>query len=278
MGSVRARPALLRALGAAAPPEEVTVCGRTFRRGEIMKHDSWAATALYEDEAGTRITCKFNRQQPIFFIPMAWLGRWLAARESWFLRELADIETVPGDLGPVRAGGRVLPHAIARVFIAGAPLMKFQRVGDDFFPELLATLTTLHERSLAYVDMNKKENVVVGTDGRPYLLDYQISFRPPRGRLGRSWLIRALHRQLAASDLLHFIKHVGDCRPDQFGTRAIGLPPEPPVLLRLHRRAMKPLRAARRRLLVALGVRSGAGHAETELEPEDAVRRRLRRE
>jgi hypothetical protein len=41
---------------------------------------------------------------------------------------------------------------------------------------------------------------------------------------------------------------------------------------------MKPLRAARRRLLVALGVRSGAGHAETELEPEDAVRRRLRRE
>jgi hypothetical protein len=256
----------------------VTVCGRTCRRGEILKHDSWAATAIYEDEAGTRITCKFNRRQPIFLLPTGWLGRRLAARESWFLRELADIETVPDDLGPVRVAGEVQPHALARVYIAGAPLMKFQPVGDNFFPELLTTLAAMHRRGLAHVDMNKKENVIVGADGRPHLIDFQISFRPPRGWLGTSWPIRSLHRQLAAADLLHFIKHVGDCRPDQFGTRGIGFPPEPPALLRLHRRAIKPLRATRRRLLVALGVRSGAGHAETELEPEDAVRRRLRRE
>ena len=68
-------------MGLYDPPLSVRVEGRVYRRLEILKHDSWAATAVYAG-AGGRIVCKFNRQQPILGIPVAWLGRFLARREG----------------------------------------------------------------------------------------------------------------------------------------------------------------------------------------------------
>ena len=55
--SVVSRPPILRALGGRETPPEVVVDGRTYRRDVVFKHDSWAATALYGDAGGNRITC-----------------------------------------------------------------------------------------------------------------------------------------------------------------------------------------------------------------------------
>ena len=76
---VRPRPPVFRALGAADPPAAVEINDETFERREILKHDSWAATGIYAS-ATRRAICKFNRRQPILGLPMAWLGRRLAAR------------------------------------------------------------------------------------------------------------------------------------------------------------------------------------------------------
>ena len=70
----------------------------------MLKHDSWAATAVYRGPAG-RIVCKFNRQQPIFLFPMRWLGRMLARREASFLLRLADVANVPSLTGDVYVDG-----------------------------------------------------------------------------------------------------------------------------------------------------------------------------
>src|ERR1700684_3126315 len=61
--SVRKRPALFRALGDSDPPKSVSV---SLGNGEyhvetVLKHDSWAATAVYSNLRGERIICKFNR-------------------------------------------------------------------------------------------------------------------------------------------------------------------------------------------------------------------------
>ena len=51
--AARPRPATFRALGAADPPATITLDGETFRRIEILKHDSWAATAVYRSATRT---------------------------------------------------------------------------------------------------------------------------------------------------------------------------------------------------------------------------------
>ena len=148
--------------------------GNVYRRTEILKHDSWAATAIYDGPAG-RIVCKFNRRQSVFGLPMRWLGRMLARREGRFLALLADQPNVPDPCGPIRAGGKVLDNAVGHAYVPGHPLGRKERVDDDFFPRLGRLLAEMHRRNMAYVDLHKAENVIVGEDGQPYLIDFQIS-------------------------------------------------------------------------------------------------------
>ena len=264
----RPRPPLFRALGAAEPPVEVTVDGTAYSREEIFKHDSWASTALYAS-GERRIVCKFNRVQPVLGFPMLWLGRRLAERERRALSRLADLPQIPAPLGPVFADGRRLPNAVARAFVAGHPMGKDERVGPDFFPLLRTALIEMHRRGIAYVDLHKRENVIVGDDGHPYLVDFQISFDVTHPRL--RWIpgIRAIFERLCLGDLYHLQKHVYRADPAAPGVA----PPAIPAWLRLHRLIAVPFRQLRRRLLVTTGVRTGRGSVSTEAFAEDAVRR-----
>ena len=261
----RPRPPLFRALGANDPPAEVRIGGGRYARVEIFKHDSWAATALY-DGPGGRVVCKFNRVQPVFGLRTAWLGKRLADRERRALERLADLPNVPESLGAVIANGRRLPNAVARRFVPGHPLARHEVVGRRFYPTLRALLAEMHRRGIAYVDLHKRENILVGDDGEPYLIDFQIGFDATHPRV--RWIpgVGVVFGLLRRSDDYHLEKHVA--RVDRGGAM-----PALPWWIRLHRAAAVPFREVRRRLLVTSGVRTGKGRVESEHAPEDAVRR-----
>jgi hypothetical protein len=268
--TARPRPTLLRALGAADPPAEIVVDGQTYERVELFKHDSWAATAVY-DSGSQRIVCKFNRTQPIFGFPMLWLGKRLAARERRILEKLADLPGIPNPCGPIHADGRVLPNAAGHAFVSGHPLGKHEIMSPRFFSELRETILAMHSRGIAHVDLHKRENVIVGDDGRPYLIDFQISFDVTHPRV--RWIagIRAVFDLLCEGDHYHLAKHVRRNTPD-----GKAVPKRrPPQWLQLHRLAAVPFRELRRRLLVARGVRLGRGSVTTEAFAEDAFRREV---
>lgn len=262
----RARPPLLRALGAGEPPVDIEIRGRRYRRCEIYKHDSWAATALYSGSDGERIICKFNRQQPILGVPMKWLGRRLAARESRFLALMSDHPLVPDGCGPVVIDGRPAPHAVAHEFVAGRPLRRCDHVPQRFLDDLEALLGALHARGAAYVDLHKRENILVGDDGRPRLIDFQISVQLPQ-----AWPLGVVLRVLQQCDRYHFSKHVRRLSGAAGTALQRGRSAEPPLWIRLHRLLAVPFRRARRRFLVLLGVRGGRGKALSEIAPEFGV-------
>jgi len=261
--SVRPRPAMFRALGKAEPPESVDVRGTAYRRITLYKHDSWAATALYESAGGERIVCKFNRQQRIGFIPMRWLGRLLARHEGKLLRALDDLPQVPCWSGEVMVDGQHQRHAVAHVYVPGNPLRKHDSLAPEFFDVLRSLLAEMHRRGIAYVDLHKRENILVGEDGQPHLIDFQISQMLPRW-----WPLGTILRVLQRSDEYHLRKHVLHFRPELF----VGVPEEHilrrPVWIRLHRLIAVPFRTLRRKLLVMTSVRSGRGAATTEVFPE----------
>jgi len=269
--TTKSRPPLFRALGAAEPPREVTVQGQVYTLHELMKHDSWAATGIYSGPAG-KITCKFNRIQPAFGISLLWLGRLLANNERMTLERLDDLDSVPKSMGDVFAEGKLWPTAIARIYIAGHPLGRHERVSSTFFPELRSILETMHARKIAYVDLHKRENIIVGSDGKPYLIDFQIGIDAARKRV--AWIpgISYLFDILAQSDFYHLAKHVVKHEPERRNDPAWDLDKLRPWWIKLHRKIAVPFRELRRRLLVVVKVRSGKGEAETEVFAEDAIR------
>lgn len=269
--TVRPRPPILRALGRDDPPVTVVVDGCTYTRVDILKHDSWAATAIYAGD-GPQLLCKFNRTQPAVGVNLRWLGRRLGERERRFLARLASIPNVPRAAGPVVVDGRVWPNAMARHFLPGRPLLSGERVSDRFFPELLGVLRAMHSLGIAYVDLHKRENILVGEDGRPFLIDFQISFDSHHPRV--RWLPGAelVFDYLASSDLYHLRKHITRHRPDQMAELFPDQSAEPPWWIRAHRTVAVPFRSLRRRLLRKARVRGESGMASTEHFPEDVLR------
>jgi len=267
VSSTRPRPSWLKALGDGAPPERLEIAGREHRLVEVFKHDSWAATSLYVNSDGRRKVVKIHRRSSAFGVPLSWVGRRTARREAEMLRRLADLPGIPTLSGPVLVQGVPQPNAVARDFLDGHPLGDREAVDDRFFPELRELLRAMHGRRIAYVDLHKRENVLVDERGAPCLFDFQISVAWPK------WLpARPFFAILRGSDEYHLLKHWSRCRPDQCGVGETDLQARRPWWIRAHRLVARPFRELRRRLLVKIGVRAGKGRVESERFAEHALR------
>lgn len=269
--TTRPRPALLRALGKAEPPFEIIIDSHIYQRIEIYKHDSWAATSLYSGKNGL-VIAKFNRQQRIGFISMRWLGYWLARHEAAVLSRLQDLTNIPRLLGPVYVDGKLAPNAVARAYIPGHPMRAKEVLNVSFFEELQSTLKNVHARQIAYMDLHKRENVIVGEDGRPYLIDFQVSFLIPTSWWAKltplPWLLKLFQRSDDYHCHKHLIKH-SDLDPALAKKQ---LDQARPFWIKMHRWIAVPIRELRRKALVLFGVRRGKGRVETEAFAEDALR------
>ncbi len=252
------------------PPARFEADRQTWRRLHIYKHDAFAATALYlcADDATQKVVGKFSRRQPAFGVPFAWLGRWFHEREQAVYRRMQDVDGVPTTLGEIRVDGQPWPSAGARRYVEGHPLQAGERPGDDFFPTLEKLIAAFHDRGVAVVDLNKRDNVLVGDDGRPHLIDFQISLLASRGWPRyidpRAWWMPSAQR----ADRYHLMKNWRRHRPDQLTADQLNLDRYRPVSIRLWRKFIRPIHAARRKLFVALGVRTGKGDPATEVAPD----------
>jgi hypothetical protein len=241
-GVAKRLPPSLLALGRESFPACVEIDGKTYELVHPLKHDFFAATALYAGPAGA-IVVKFGRRASFLGLPLGWIGRFLARREARFYRELADLKVVPKFIGTW--GDAAFAHA----YVEGHALRKGERVADDFFDRLREALAVIHERGMAYVDLEKCDNVLVGDDGKPYLVDFQVSWRRPRGWAGRVPPARWLLRILQQADQYHLQKLQRRTRPDQLTARELTESYRRPLYVHLHRWITRPGQQLRRGVL-----------------------------
>lgn len=242
----------LRALGRAEMPERIVLRDGGYVHVRTYKHDFFAATGLYEGPSG-RVILKLGRTASLLGIPMSWVGRWLCDRELDVYRAADGLPGVPRCLG--RWGETGLLHA----FVEGHPLQKGEAVNDEFFPLLERLIDELHRRDIAYVDLEKRENILVDSVGRPSLIDFQISWRWPAGgrRQGLKRLVphalgRYLLTRLQEGDRYHLFKHRRRYRPDTLTPEQIEASYRRGFWHRVHRRVSRPLTLLRRSILRTL--------------------------
>src|SRR5205807_6582279 len=129
--------------------------------------------------------------------------------------------------------GRIGATGFLHEFVPGQPLSKERPVPDRFFEKLLALMAELHRRDIAYVDANKPENILLGDDGLPHLIDFQISW--DLHELGDHFLNRWWLRRLQRADIYHVLKHKKRLRPDETTEDERRIVASRGMLIRIHR-------------------------------------------
>ena len=226
------------ACGRTELPQQINCEGKQWLLETVFKHDFFACTGRYLcEQTQERIVLKISRLQSFFGIPCAWFGRFLRKREVRILKQLEDIDQFPKIIKPYGRNG-VIYH-----YIEGKTLDEKPSVPDDFFDQLRALLKTIHRRNICYMDLNKRGNILVGQDSRPYVIDFQISLFLPAKWC--NWLRNAFQKE----DLYHLLKHKRKLRPDLLTEQEHTHVKKPSFLIRLHRIIVRPFQKARRSIL-----------------------------
>ncbi len=238
----RPLPAWLLALGWESLPKSIAVGHAKYVLQKVLKHDFWAASGLYRN-GSRRLVLKLYRRQDLLGLPMGWLGRCLAQREISFYHYLQDLPGVPRFLG------RIGPNGFVHAYIPGQTLLECpkSRIADDFFDRLADLIRSLHQRGMSYVDANKRDNVIVGEDGRPHLIDFQICWRP-KGR-SVTGLSRRFLLLMQRVDLYHVFKHKSRMRPELMRPQEWQMVKKLSRFTRVHRFLTAPFRDMRRTTL-----------------------------
>jgi hypothetical protein len=172
---------------------------------EVLKSDSFGRVERLGDEEGNslirRVACGAR-------LPMSGLvARYLMGRER---RALAALDGVAGVPGLVQTAGALQAESsngtaprqsevLVREWIGGKALHHARELPVDFFDHLDGLVSELHRRGVCHNDLHKEMNVMVGEDGFPWVIDFQLaSLHSHRGRT---------FEQRARDDLRHVQKH-----------------------------------------------------------------------
>ena len=253
-----------RAWGRKKLPENIIVKNHRYQLKRIFKHDFFAATALYQLEqksnagispatvkdadgtAAVQVVLKLGRGSDFLGLPLRWLGRAICRHETENLRHLQKLSQIPHLLDEYGDTGFVYEY------IEGWSLDENPDLPDDFFNHLEELLKQIHLCRVAYVDLNKRGNVLLGCDDLPYLIDFQIAcyipilFRPLR------ILTDSLLRMLQKEDFYHLNKHKRRLSRHLMDIEQIHASRQKSTWIKSHRSITRPLTRLRRRALYFL--------------------------
>jgi len=253
-------------------PRQIVHAGTEYKLAGIFKHDFFAATAVYqadrrecaaEDAFPAKIVLKQSRQHNFFGLPMHWLGELICDHEVSILRRLEHVPGTPRFLG--RYGRTALLYE----YIEGENLKHAHKIPDHFFDRLGELLRHIHSKNIVYLDLNKQTNILVGPDGEPHLIDFQIALHiHPRSLIWPAVSNRLLST-LQQADIYHLLKHKRKLCPQQLSCEEFEKSRARTILINLHRAVATPLRKLRRwalRSLEANGLIPTEGQVEQQVE------------
>ncbi len=252
-------------------PGRIRCLDGEYTLDRILKHDFMAATAVYravDPQAGRpgKLVYKLNRRMHFCLVPLGWLGRLVTHNEIRNLRRCEGIREVPQVLA------RLHPNVYVCEYIEGKNLGEKPDLPDDYFENVLAAVRRIHARNLIHFDLHKPGNLLVGDDGRPHIIDFQISMHFGDRLLLSRRLSSAVRRRLQAYDIYHVCKHKRRLQPHLLTEDETRLSRNRSLPLRMHRALANPLRRVRRaclRYLHAKGILTNdeTSRASAETDP-----------
>jgi predicted Ser/Thr protein kinase len=134
------------------------------------------------------------------------MGAWplRALRRAMLRREHAIYQRLQGVRGVPRCYGLQDSERLLIEYVAGPSLRDVElpaAARERFFDALLTVILALHRAGVAHADLKRKNNILLGPDSQPVLIDFGSAIAEGSGRLRRG-----LFRQVCRMDLNAWIK------------------------------------------------------------------------
>lgn len=224
-------------------PKEI----REHLRDWIRQHRFGKTHYLSHGYQGHVLLYRENGHQLVVKIPPRWFPyNWLGLR--MLRREAAVYERLRGLSGVPRSHGLIDNRYLVLDFVPGHD---FRRTTiedrEGFYGEMLSIIRRMHGRGIGHGDLKKKDNILVGPDERPWLIDFGVAvIRKP----GFSPVNHFLFNTARRFDLNAWVKHKYQRRFDRVSAADRRYLRQTWVE-RLARRSKRSVRKALRRLLPA---------------------------
>jgi serine/threonine protein kinase len=179
--------------------ENLTLGIRDARQCGVLRKSSSTRPALWLiEENNTKAVVKDFSSNGLLFKTIA--GRFLLWREKKALMKLEGLKNIPSLYKVVNHSALVVEavsgKAVGRL-PAGTPLPK------NFFPELRALISAVHNLGIAHCDLKTSTNVLIDHDGHPHIIDWAASISKSEFRWGP---LRLIYRRFLRDDNLGVIK------------------------------------------------------------------------
>ncbi len=148
---------------------------------------------------GKRVVVKDYRSNGFFFRNT--IGRFLIWREARTYMRLSGMKGIPKFYGVIDGLAIVLED------IPGKNLGKFKKgnvLPKSFFDSLEELVKKIHEMGVVHCDLKKANNIIVGEDGKPYIIDWGASIHKEEFDLP---ILRRIYERFLLDDNLAIIKH-----------------------------------------------------------------------
>jgi len=169
------------------------------------------------------------------------LRRAMIRREHRVYRRLVAVPGVPRCYG-LHQGRDLVLELVQGASLRDLPGEPENR--DVFYTRLLALIEALHEAGVAHADLKRKDNILVGPGGQPYLVDFGAAAvrRPGGGPINRFLFRQACRMDFNAWIKLKYYGRYEDISP---GDRPLYQPTAIEGIARVVRRAWRKLTARR---------------------------------
>lgn len=96
------------------------------------------------------------------------LGRWGTSREKRIYSRLNGLSRIP------QCFGTLDPDALLFEKLDAKPLHRAElpQIQSDFFDQLKPWIEQLHEKGVVHLDLRQKRNILIGTDQKPWVVDF----------------------------------------------------------------------------------------------------------
>jgi len=151
--------------------ESIKISHLPKQKHKALRESSNTRPALWAiEEDGVRAVVKDFSSNGFLFRNI--VGRFLVWREGRAYRALEGLKGVP-ELYGIKAGLALFIEEIPASNVES--IEKETRLSKDFFWELQGLVDSIHKRGLVHCDLKRAPNILLGHDGRPYIVDWSAA-------------------------------------------------------------------------------------------------------